>query len=307
MRLIRGFHNLHPGHQGGAVTIGNFDGLHRGHQAVLRQLHRHAARHRLVTTVMTFEPTAQEYFSPQTAPARLQRLREKLAMLQGLEVDQVLCLRFDRKLSELSAERFVRQILVDGLDVRYLVIGDDFRFGKDRTGDFTLLQEAGRQHGFEVVSTGTFLEGEDRVSSTLVRQSLAAGALDMAERLLGRPYRICGRVAAGQKRGRTIGFPTANIHLHRVVSPLNGVFSVRVHGLGAAPLNGVANIGTRPTVDGSYRVLEVHLFDFESDIYGRHLDVEFCNKLRDEIKFESFEALREQIVADAEQARRFFS
>ena len=129
----------------------------------------------------------------------------------------------------------------------------------------------------------------------------------MAERLLGRPYRICGRVAAGQKRGRTIGFPTANIHLHRVVSPLNGVFSVRVHGLGAAPLNGVANIGTRPTVDGSYRVLEVHLFDFESDIYGRHLDVEFCNKLRDEIKFESFEALREQIVADAEQARRFFS
>ena len=168
MRLIRGFHNLHPGHQGGAVTIGNFDGLHRGHQAVLRQLHRHAARHRLVTTVMTFEPTAQEYFSPQTAPARLQRLREKLAMLQGLEVDQVLCLRFDRKLSELSAERFVRQILVDGLDVRYLVIGDDFRFGKDRTGDFTLLQEAGGQHGFEVVSTGTFLEGEDRVSSTLV-------------------------------------------------------------------------------------------------------------------------------------------
>jgi len=307
MRLIRGFHNLHPGHQGGAVTIGNFDGLHRGHQAVLRQLHRHAARHRLVTTVMTFEPTAQEYFSPQTAPARLQRLREKLAMLQGLEVDQVLCLRFDRKLAELSAERFVQQILVDGLDVRYLVIGDDFRFGKDRAGDFTLLQEAGGQHGFEVVSTGTFLEGEDRVSSTLVRQSLAAGALDMAERLLGRPYRICGRVAAGQKRGRTIGFPTANIHLHRVVSPLNGVFSVRVHGLGAAPLNGVANIGTRPTVDGSYRVLEVHLFDFESDIYGRHLDVEFCNKLRDEMKFESFEALRQQIVADAEQARRFFS
>ena len=144
MRLIRGFHNLHPGHQGGAVTIGNFDGLHRGHQAVLRQLHRHAARHRLVTTVMTFEPTAQEYFSPQTAPARLQRLREKLAMLQGLEVDQVLCLRFDQKLAELSAERFIRQILVDGLDVRYLVVGDDFRFGKDRAGDFALLQAGER-------------------------------------------------------------------------------------------------------------------------------------------------------------------
>jgi len=298
---------LHPGHQGGAVTIGNFDGLHRGHQAVLRQLHRHAARHRLVTTVMTFEPTAQEYFSPQTAPARLQRLREKLAMLRGMEVDQVLCLRFDRKLAELSAESFVRQILVNGLDVRYLVVGDDFRFGKDRAGDFALLQKAGELRGFEVVSTGTFLEGEDRVSSTRIRQSLASGELDTAERLLGRPYRMCGRVAAGQKRGRTIGFPTANIHLHRVVSPLNGVFSVRVYGLAAEPLNGVANIGTRPTVDGSYRVLEVHLFDFESDIYGRHLEVEFCNRLRDEMKFESFEALKQQIVADAEQARRFFS
>jgi len=307
MRLIRGFHNLHSGHQGGAVTIGNFDGLHRGHQAVLRQLHKYAARHRLVTTVMTFEPTAQEYFSPQTAPARLQRLREKLAMLQGMEVDQVLCLRFDRKLAELSAESFVRRILVDGLDVRYLVVGDDFRFGKDRAGNFALLQEAGKQHGFEVVSTGTLLEGEDRVSSTRVRQLLAAGELDTAARLLGRPYRMCGRVAAGQKRGRSIGFPTANIHLHRVASPLNGVFSVRVHGLAAEPLSGVANIGTRPTVDGSYRVLEVHLFDFASDIYGRHLDVEFCNKLRDEMKFASFEALKQQIGADAEQARRFFS
>ncbi len=298
---------MHPGHQGGAVTIGNFDGLHRGHQAVLRQLHRHAARHRLVTTVMTFEPTAQEYFSPQTAPARLQRLREKLAMLRGMEVDQVLCLRFDRKLADLSAESFVQQILVDGLDVRYLVVGDDFRFGKDRAGDFALLQEAGEQRGFEVVSTGTFLEGEDRVSSTRVRQSLAASDLDTAARLLGRRYRMCGRVAAGQKRGRTIGFPTANIPLHRVVSPLNGVFSVRVYGLATEPLNGIANIGTRPTVDGSYRVLEVHLFDFESDIYGRYLDVEFCNRLRDEMKFESFEALKQQIVADADQARRFFS
>ena len=289
------------------MTIGNFDGLHRGHQAVLRQLHRYAARHRLVTTVMTFEPTAQEYFSPQTAPARLQRLREKLAMLRGLEVDQVLCLRFDRRLAELSAEHFIRQILVDGLDVRYLVVGDDFRFGKGRVGDFTLLQEAGKQHGFEVVGTGTFLEGDDRVSSTRIRESLAAGKLAMAARLLGRPYRICGRVAAGQQRGRSIGFPTANIHLHRVVSPLNGVFSVRVHGLAAQPLQGIANIGTRPTVDGSYRVLEVHLFDFESDIYGRHLEVEFCNRLRDEMKFESFEALKQQIDTDARQARQFFS
>ena len=307
MRLIRGLHNLHRGHRGGAVTIGNFDGLHRGHQAVLRQLHSYALQHQLTTTVMTFEPTAQEYFTPQTAPARLQRLRDKLTLLRTQEVDQVLCLRFDRHLAELSAGDFVQRILVDGLDVRYLVIGDDFRFGKERKGDFAFLQTEGERHGFDVVSTGTFLEDDDRVSSTRIRQALAEGDLHTAARLLGRPYSIGGRVAAGQQRGRTIGFPTANIHLHRVMTPVNGVFAVRVHCLGPEPVQGVANVGTRPTVDGSYRVLEVHLFDFAADIYGRHLEVEFCDRLRDEMKFESFEALKRQIESDAMQARRFFS
>jgi riboflavin kinase/FMN adenylyltransferase len=307
MRLIRGLHNLRHSHRGSALTIGNFDGLHRGHQAVLQHLHEHAAKQRLATTVMTFEPTAQEFFSPQTAPARLQRLREKLAMLRKMDVDQVYCLRFDHTVAELSAERFVREILVEGLDVRYLVVGDDFRFGKGRAGDFAFLQEAGKQYGFEVVSTRTFLEGDDRVSSTRIRQALAEGDLATAEQLLGRPFSICGRVSPGQQRGRTIGFHTANIRLHRVVSPVNGVFAVRVHGLGDKPLNGVANVGTRPTVDGSYRVLEVHLFDFDADIYGEHLNVEFCKKLRDERKFESFEALQQQIKLDAERARQFFS
>jgi len=307
MRLIRGLHNLHHSQLGSALTIGNFDGLHRGHLAVLRHLQQRAAERRLATTVMTFEPTAQEYFSPQTAPARLQRLRDKLAMLQELEVNQVHCLRFNRELAELSADTFVRQILVEGLDVRYLVVGDDFRFGKDRSGDFAFLQQAGQRYGFEVVSTRTFLEGEDRVSSTRIRQVLAEGDLAMAEQLLGRPYRICGRVSPGQQRGRTIGFHTANVRLHRVVSPLKGVFAVRVYGLGAEALNGVANVGTRPTVDGSYCVLEIHLFDFDSDIYGRYLDVEFCRKLREEKKFESFEALKQQIEFDVEQARTFFS
>jgi len=307
MRLIRGLHNLHHSQLGSALTIGNFDGLHRGHHAVLRHLHQRAAEQQLATTVMTFEPTAQEYFSPRTAPARLQRLRDKLAMLQELEVDQVHCLRFDQELAELSADAFVRQILVEGLDVRYLVVGDDFRFGKDRSGDFAFLQQAGQRCGFEVVSTRTFLEGEDRVSSTRIRQALAEGDLAMAEQLLGRPYRICGRVSPGQQRGRTIGFHTANVRLHRVVSPLKGVFAVRVYGLGAEPLNGVANVGTRPTVDGSYCVLEIHLFDFDSDIYGHYLDVEFCSKLREEKKFESFEVLRQQIEIDVEQARTFFS
>jgi len=307
MRLIRGLHNLHHSQLGSALTIGNFDGLHRGHQAVLRHLQQRAAEQQLATTVMTFEPTAQEYFSPRTAPARLQRLRDKLAMLQELKVNQVHCLRFNQELAELSADAFVGQILVEGLDVRYLVVGDDFRFGKERRGDFAFLQQAGQRYGFEVVSTRTFLEGEDRVSSTRIRQALAEGDLAMAEQLLGRSYRICGRVSPGQQRGRTIGFHTANVRLHRVVSPLKGVFAVRVYGLGTEVLNGVANVGTRPTVDGSYCVLEIHLFDFDSDIYGRYLDVEFCRKLREEKKFESFEALKQQIEFDAEQARTFFS
>ncbi len=307
MRLIRGLHNIHHSQLGSALTIGNFDGLHRGHQAVLRHLHQRAAEQQLATTVMTFEPTAQEYFSPQTAPARLQRLRDKLIMLRALGVDQVHCLRFDRELADMDAEAFVREILVEGLDVRYLVVGDDFRFGRNRAGDFAHLQQAGRRYAFEVVSTLTFLEGEDRVSSTRIRQALAEGDLVTAEQLLGRPYRICGRVSPGQQRGRTIGFHTANIALHRLVSPVTGVFAVRVYGLADEPIDGVANVGTRPTVDGSYCVLEIHLFDFAANIYGRYLDVEFCRKLRKEKKFESFEALRRQIEVDVEQARTFFS
>ncbi|MDT8386418.1 MAG: bifunctional riboflavin kinase/FAD synthetase [Thiogranum sp.] len=306
MRLIRGLHNLQRCQRGGAVTIGNFDGLHRGHQAVLRQLHAQATRQQLVTTVMTFEPTPQEYFAPDTAPARLQRLRDKLSMLRSLEIDQVLCLRFGPALAELTAEEFVQRILVDGLQARYLVVGDDFRFGKGRRGDFAFLQRAGEQHGFEVASTHTFMEGDERVSSTRVRQALQNGDLAVAQRLLGHPYRICGRVGYGQQRGRSIGFPTANLRLHRNVSPLRGVFAVRVTGLDLEPLSGVANVGTRPTVDGKHWMLEVHLFDFAVDIYGRYIDVEFCAKLRDEKKFESFDALKQQIERDAEQARRFF-
>ncbi len=307
MRVIRGLHNLHAAHQGGAVTIGNFDGLHRGHQAVLRQLHRHAAAQQLVTSVVTFEPTPQEYFSPATAPARLQRLRDKLALLETLDVDQVLCLRFDHRLAGLTATDFVQRILIEGLDVRYLVVGDDFRFGKGREGDFAFLQRAGECHGFEVAGTVTCTECGERVSSTRIREALAAGDMQTVACLLGRPYRIIGRVASGQQRGRTIGFHTANIHLHRAVSPLSGVFTVRVAGIGDQAVNGVANVGTRPTVDGSYQLLEVHLFDFDADIYGCYLDVEFCSKLRDERKFSSFELLKQQIQLDAEQARRFFT
>lgn len=307
MRLIRGFHNLRPDHRGSALTIGNFDGLHRGHQAVLAHLRQRANERGLVTTVMTFEPTAQEYFSPQSAPARLQRFREKLVQLRGLDVDQMLCLHFNRELADMSASGFVERILVKGLAVRYLVVGDDFRFGKNRSGDFEFLRVKGEEHGFEVVSTATFIEGDDRISSTRIRQALAAGDFSEATCLLGRPWRVCGRVSPGQQRGRTIGFHTANIRLHRAVSPVRGVFAVKVFGLGDTAIPGVANVGNRPTVDGSYFVLEVHLFDFDRDIYGCHVDVEFCHKLREERKFESFEALREQIELDAAQARSYFS
>ncbi len=307
MQLIRGLHNLRPEHRGSAVTIGNFDGLHRGHQAVLRRLRERADALGLSTTVMTFEPTAQEYFTPQQAPARLQRLRDKLMLLREFGVDRTLCLRFDRRLAELSADEFVERILLRGLGVRYLVVGDDFRYGRDRSGDFAQLQRAGRDGGFEVADTATFCHDDERISSTRVREVLAAGDFATATRLLGRPFRICGRVAPGQQRGRTIGFHTANLRLHRRLSPLKGVFAVLVHGLGARALTGVANLGTRPTVDGRDFVLEVHLFDFDQDIYGRYLDVEFCTRLRDEQKFESFDLLRQQIGRDAAAARRYFN
>ncbi len=307
MRFIRGFRNLSAAPRGCALTIGNFDGVHRGHQAVLAQLQARAAELQLPATVMVFEPTPQEYFSPAIAPARLQRLRDKLTLFREWGIDQVVCLRFDRRLAERDAEAFVQDILVDGLGVRYLVIGDDFRFGKGRRGDFAFLQQAGQQRGFEVVSTQTLVESGDRVSSTRIREALEAGDLALAEQLLGRPYRICGRVAPGQQRGRSIGFPTANVRLHRAVSPLSGVFAVRAYGAGGKPVTGVANLGTRPTVCGKETVLETHLFDFDRDIYGHYVDIEFCRKLRDEKKFESFEALKQQIQQDAEQARQFFS
>lgn len=306
MELIRGLHNLRARHRGCAVTIGNFDGVHLGHQAVLGQLAERAAELGLPMAVMIFEPQPQEFFAPETAPARLTRLREKLEALRRYAVERVLCLRFDRALASLTAEEFIQRVLIDGLDVRYLVVGDDFRFGKGRSGDFKLLQEIGERQGFPVVNMHTFAIGGERVSSTRVRDALAQGDLETAGALLGRPYRMSGRVAHGEQRGRSIGFPTANIHLHRDKTPLQGVYAVELFGLEHEPLPGIANLGRRPTVDGTRLQLEVHLFDFDQDIYGRNVHVNFLQRIRDERKFESFDALREQIVRDAEQARAFF-
>ena len=306
MELIRGLHNLRPRHRGCAATIGNFDGVHLGHQAVLGQLSERAAELGLPMVVVTFEPQPQEFFSPATAPPRLTRLREKLEALRRYAVERVLVLRFDARLAALTADQFIQQVLVGGLDVRYLVVGDDFRFGQGRAGDFRLLQETGAREGFQVVNMHTFAVGGERVSSTRVRTALAQGDLEAAEALLGRPYRISGRVAPGEQRGRTIGFPTANIHLHRHQSPLQGVYAVELFGLEQEPLPGVANLGRRPTVGGTRLQLEVHLFDFDREIYGRNVHVNFLRRIRDERTFESFDALRRQIDADAAQARAFF-
>lgn len=304
MHLIRGLHNLKPRHRGCVATIGNFDGVHLGHRAVFEALLARGRELGLPAVVITFEPQPLEFFRPEQAPARLTRLREKLQALQDCGIDWVLLLEFQHALAEMGASEFIERVLVDGLGVRQLYVGDDFRFGKGRSGGFDMLCQAGRTHGFGVASLDTVAHTDERISSTRIRQALAVGDLAEAAACLGRPYRVCGRVVHGDKRGRTIGFPTLNVDLHRRVSPLRGVFAVRVDGIDARPLPGVANLGTRPTVTGDARyLLEVHLFDFQRQVYGAHVDVEFVQRIRDEKKFDSFEQLRRQIQVDAAGAR----
>jgi riboflavin kinase/FMN adenylyltransferase len=305
MELIRGLHNLRPRHCGCVATIGNFDGVHLGHQAVLGQLAERAAELNLPTVVITFEPQPWEFFAQGTVPPRLTRFREKLQALRRFSVERVVCLRFNRALADMSAANFIQRLLVEGLAVRYLVVGDDFRFGKGRQGNFAMLRAAGIEHGFQVAAMHTFNVDGVRVSSTCIREALAKDDLATAEKLLGRPYRMCGRVVHGDERGRTIGFPTANVHLHRKSSPVRGVYAVEVFGLQKEPLTGVANVGTRPTVGGTEGRLEVHLLDFDEDIYGRYVHVDFLHKLRPEHRFESLEELVTQIRKDAAAARAF--
>ena len=307
MELIRGLHNLADRHRACALTIGNFDGVHLGHQAILQMLVNKARELDVDACIMSFEPLPQEYFVPAQAPARLTRLREKWCALEDTGVDQFLCIKFDHRLAELNADEFIQHILLDQLHVKFLVVGDDFKFGKGRSGDFNLLKSYGDRHGFEVVDSHSVCLDGERISSTGIRKALAKGELEHANRMLGRPYRMCGRVAHGDKRGRTIGFPTANIKLHRHATPLSGVYAVTLSGIGDHAIDGVANIGKRPTVDGHNLQLEVHLFDFEQDIYGEQVCVEFKHKLREEQRFESFDALKQQIVKDSEQAKQFFA
>ena len=308
MRLIRGLHNLRPRDRGCVATIGNFDGVHLGHRAVFRRLLAKGRELGLPATVITFEPQPLEFFAPDTAPARLTRLREKLKALGECGIERVMLLEFGPRLAAMEARAFVQRLLLDGLGVRFLLVGDDFRFGHGRAGDYDLLRTMGQSApggGFQVQDLTTITHGEERISSTRVREALARGDLEQARHLLGRPYRMQGRVGHGDKRGRAIGFPTANINLHRRMIPLRGVYAAQVIGLAPHPWPGVANIGSRPTVGGPGWRLEVHLFDFAGDIYGRHLEVEFKLKLRDEHRFGSIDELRRQIALDAAAAREY--
>ena len=309
MRMTHGWlDERHRANHPNAVTIGNFDGIHLGHQAMLARLTSRAASVGATPAVLTFEPHPREIFTPAAAPTRLTSLREKLEILRALGVAHVHVCRFTRPFAALSAEDFVRRILVDGLRARYVLVGDDFRFGAKRAGDFAFLQDMGRQFGFEAESLPTVEAAGQRASSTAVREALAAGDMAMAAQLLGRPYSISGRVVGGDQLGRKIGYPTANIQLKHNRPPLTGIFAVRVQGLDAPDWPGVASLGTRPTVHANGRpTLEVHLFNFNQSIYRRHLRVEFLHKLRDEAKFPSLEALIAQIDEDARQAREMLN
>lgn len=306
--LIRGLHNLAAKHRGSVVTIGAFDGVHLGHKAILAQVVIRARALQLPSVAMVFEPQPNEYFCADKAPARLMRLREKLAALFEAGIDRVLCLRFDAKLAALSADEFVQTVLINGLGVKHLVVGDDFRFGCDRRGDFELLRRWGTQSSFTVDDSKTLKISGGRASSTRIRKALADGDFDLAAQQLGQPYAISGRVIYGQQLGRTIGVPTANVQLKRYRSPLNGVFAVTVNLNNGQQYSGVANVGVRPTVTGDNRpLLEVHIFDFTGDLYGTCIDVEFCSKLRSEKKFDSIEQLKLQIEQDIAEAKAYFT
>lgn len=302
MELIRGLAEVKPRHRGTVASIGNFDGVHLGHQAVLRDLKARAERMGTPATAILFEPQPQEYFAPDKAPVRLTRFMEKWLLLQAAGVDRVLCLRFGKMLAETSAEDFVQKILVDGLGVRQLTVGDDFRFGKDRRGDFGLLRRAGAEAGFEVADTASLAVDGGRVSSTRIRGQLMEGEMEEAARLLGRPFGLTGRVMHGERLGRDLGFPTVNLALKRRMPPVSGIFAAWVHGATAAPMPAAAYIGKRSAAGGVAWVVEAHLLGFSGELYGRRIRVELLHRLREDRHFDSLDALRDQMQKDVDAA-----
>lgn len=303
MEFVRGIHNLLPRHRGCALTVGNYDGVHLGHQAMIDVLKQRAAALGVPSVVLAFEPSSKEFLDPAHAPPRLTRWREKFLRLAANGVDRFISLNFDERMRDMSPDDFVQHLIIDALGARHIVVGPDFRYGNHAAGTCENLRALGRRHGFEVEQIEGIVFDGARVSSTRVREELAQADYDGAAQLLGRRYRMMGRVTHGKKLGRELGFPTANLPLKRKKSPVWGVLAVRVHGIENDALPAVASLGTRPTVNGVEPLLEVHVFDFEGDLYGRPIEVEFVRKLRDEEKFPSLDAMVQQMNVDAAQAR----
>lgn len=307
MELIRGLHNLRARHKECVITIGAFDGVHHGHRAVLQQLIDKGKELGLPTVVVVFEPLPREFFAPKQAPARILSFREKFRALEALGIDRVLRIPFTSTFSKMDAKAFIRKVIVEGLAAKYIIVGDDLHFGRDRSGNFDMLKQEGEQDGFDVVPTSTLAIRDERVSSTRIRQALEASDFSLVQELLGRPFSISGRVIIGQQLGRQLGTPTANLQLHRLRAPLSGVYAVEVK-MDGNKVGGVANVGTRPTVDDSLKaILEVHLLDFEQDIYGKNIEVIFRKKIRDEQKFDSIELLKQQIHQDIAIGREYLA
>lgn len=306
MYLWRGLYNVPKQFSGCVASIGNFDGMHLGHQALIKALKAQAQTLQVPSVVIIFEPQPKEFFAAEKAPARVANFREKVKAFENFGVDYVLCLPFNQRFCSLSANEFIEKALVNSLKIKHLIIGDDFRFGHDRSGDFTLLQQAGQQHGFTVQDTNTVSEHGERISSTRVREALAAGDLAEAAHLLDRPFCMNGRVAYGRQLGRTLNTPTANIMVKRLHLPLTGVFAVKVKDeQNNEQYSGVASVGIKPTVTNTPEPsLEVHLFDVNANLYHHHLTVEFLQKIRDEQKFDGLDQLKAAIEADKTAARK---
>ena len=293
--------------EGSVATIGSYDGLHRGHQKLLRHVLDHAKKKRLPSIVMSFEPTPKEFFATKHPPARLMRFREKFETLAEFGVDVFFCPRFDEAMKNISADTFIRRILIHSLNINHLVIGDDFRFAQDRAGHLQTLQRAGLALGFSVEEMQSVIVADERVSSTVIRNALWEGDLEHARRLLGKDYRMSGKVIEGKRLGRTLGYPTANVNLNRLQSAVMGIFAVRVSGRDWGPLDAVANVGTRPTFEGTKPLLEVHIFDFDKDLYGEYIHVDFIARLRSEEKFDDVKDLIEQMHCDSARAKEILA
>lgn len=306
MEIVRGMHNLRPRHRGGVLTIGNFDGVHHGHRMLVSHLNAKRTELGVHSVIVTFEPQPREFFQGRAIPPRLTRFREKMSLLAGTGIDLVICVPFDERIASLTGQQWIEDYLVKRLGVRFVVLGDDSRFGRDRGGDYELIRQAAGRFGFGVSHVGTLSMEAERVSSSRIRDALGEGDFALAEELLGHRYFVMGHVVYGRQLGRQLDIPTANLRLGRYKSPLTGVFVVDVDVDGVSH-GGIANVGVRPTIGGTEPLVEAHLFDFVGDLYGKLIKVTFRHRIRDERAFPGLDALKAQIGHDCEVARAWIA